>query len=147
MSRLPQWITDNKLGVGRVEVDGETYTYQILSRKLEPALVGFMGITPDGACFISEDVPQRFILHDLTHEVRCKALRDQGVEGGCRTTLERDMQEVPAEMRSEYVRYRRDFFRRLIAFYAKEPDGTDEKIARLKREFALSLEFLEQQPV
>lgn len=136
--QVPVWAREFVVSEQEVEVDGTVYSFWVLMRELAE-LRNFVGF-PGGFLFISEEVPAEYRKYMLRHEVREFTSR-AGQAGRCLATLQQELNEVPDDIRADYIRFRRQFFRDLSAYYARR-EGSDE----LKREVAASLVYLENLP-
>lgn len=136
-SPVPEWVLQAKVGDGTVKVDGNVHMYHILSRELEPRLPGFLGFPNGEVLFLSEDVPESYRPYVLAHEVREFTVHKDSL-GRCKTSLLLELADVPPLLLPEYLRYRLDFFRRLVAYYA----ASDKEA--FKAEIAMSLAYLEK---
>jgi hypothetical protein len=128
------------MGWGEVEYNGNTHTYAILSRELEPSLPGFMGYNDKAFLFISEDVPAHWRAYVLRHELReFTVLEDE--PDRCVASLRVELKEVPVEERDSYIAWRREFFQELIAFYTERgtPDRTFMASIRASQELLTEL--------
>ena len=67
---LPGFAIPHKKSTGFVIVDGKRYEYAVLSRLMEPNIIGFVGFPKGQFLFLSKDVPVKFRRHVLAHEVR-----------------------------------------------------------------------------
>ncbi|MDP1833900.1 MAG: hypothetical protein Q8L11_03135 [Candidatus Moranbacteria bacterium] len=114
----PKVIQDNAVGYGVVALHGEGIPYAILSRNVNKDLPGFVGCLKDGgerSFFISEDVPAQFREPQVLHEImEFEELAE--CPGSCLMALRYELTLVPADLYEEYLRFRRDFFRRLMAY-------------------------------
>jgi len=120
----PDWMRENEVRVGQVEYDGRQVTYTVLKKGLEPRLLGFLGQS-EGNFFISEEVPEAYVEPQLIHEI-IEFTELVGEKGRCLESLKRELETVPDEIKVDYIKYRLDFFARLIEFY-KESEDEDFK--------------------
>lgn len=132
----PDWIKNNEKGRGNTVVDGEVYPFTVLDRELEPGLPGFVGFPGAEHLLASEDIPPKYRQYILRHEVReYTQFKDQ--QGKCLTSLKRELEDIPENIRNEYIAYRREFFRKLVDFYQDSDDGG------FKREIQASSDYLQ----
>lgn len=136
---IPEWAVPFVLSRGTVTVDGEEHEYHVLLRHLEPELPGFLGFSNGTFLFVSEDVPSAFVPFVLGHEVR-EFTTLAGQPGRCLTALQRELEEVPASLKHQYIAWRRDFFERLVAYYRQRGEANTEFF----REISKSLAYLRQ---
>lgn len=132
----PSWIKNNEVGVGEIEYGGKKIPYTILKKESVPTLPGFLGYPNAEYLFISEEVPENFRAPQLIHEI-IEFTELKGQKGKCVEALKRELSFVPEEIRQEYFKYRRIFFKRLIEYYK---DFKDEDF---KAEIQASYEFLQ----
>lgn len=135
-------IQSNAIGYGAVTFQGEVILYAVLSGSVNKELPGFVGCFKEGGerfFFISEDVPELFRGPQVLHEImEFEELAE--CPGSCLRALRYELTLVPADLQDEYLRLRRDFFRRLMAYCTAHPDWYAEQ--RL-RDFQESLDHLE----
>ncbi len=136
--KTPEWAKKFVLRRGSMEFSGKNYYYHILAKNLEPNLEGFVGFPQGEYLFCSEDVPEEYRRFILGHEIgEFTELAKQ--PGRCLTSLKLELAEVPEEILSKYIAYRKSFFARLVDYY-KDKKVTDE----FKQEIQLSYEYLKQ---
>lgn len=111
--------------------------YTVLRSGLAPTLPGFLGYLDGQHLFISAEVPERFRNPQLIHEI-IEFTELRGVKGRCLEALKRELAMVPADIKQEYLEYRRIFFAKLIGYYA----GSDDE--DFKAEIRASYEYLQQ---
>lgn len=120
----PTYITDNQAGPFRqVSVTGENTSYAVVHSDADAfseAPDGFVGCIPDTQFFfISDEVPELFQELFMAHEVYEYALAGGPDEAGnCLKALHYELTLIPKNIRGEYLVYRRDFFQRMVDFYA-----------------------------
>jgi len=130
----PEWMKQNEVDKGEIILAGETYKYTILKKELEPALAGFIGQF-EGHFFISEEVPNEYRELQLIHEIiEFTELTDQ--PGRCLQALKRELELIPDNIKSEYLKYRKDFFKRLIAYHT-ERETNQEFIKEISASYRL----------
>ena len=134
---IPDWAVPFKVGEFTIGVDGNVYAVHVLSNELEPNRPHFLGFSDGKFLFISEDVPEEFRIHVLSHEVR--EFAKKGEKGACKRALLNELEHLAPEMRKRYLAYRTRFFERLVAFYHEQ---SGDKIDHLKAEIAESLAHL-----
>jgi len=132
----PEWIKNNEVGSGEIELEGKKIPYTILKKELAPELPGFLGFFEGEHLFISEEVPEKFREPQLIHEI-IEFTELKGKKGRCVESLKRELSIVPEEIKKEYLEYRRDFFAKLVEYYE---DSEDEEF---KSEIKASYEFLQ----
>ena len=137
---VPTWLRKFVVGVNIVTFTRPNFPYVpflIISRKMEPALRGFVSYDK-GLPFISEDVPVAFWPYFILHElIEFEELN--GVGGRCLEALKRELAFVPKEILQRYIAYRRKFFAGLVTYYALSKHGAN---AEFKAEIAASLKYL-----
>jgi ubiquinone/menaquinone biosynthesis C-methylase UbiE len=130
----PEWMKQNEVDKGEIILAGETYKYTVLKKELEPALAGFIGQF-EGHFFISEEVPNEYRELQLIHEIiEFTELTDQ--PGRCLQALKRELELIPDNIKSEYLKYRKDFFKRLITYHT-ERDTNQEFIKEIRASYKL----------
>ena len=138
----PKMIQNNAVEYGAVTFHGEVILYAILSRNVNKDLPGFVGCFKEGGerfFFISEDVPAQFREPQVLHEImEFEELAE--CPGSCLRALKYELMLVPTDLQDEYLRFRRNFFRRLMVYCTAHPDWYAEQ--RL-RDFQESLDHLE----
>ncbi len=137
----PEAIVKVAKSDGAIEFrDGEV-PYAILKREANPKLPGFAGCWEVGEekyFFISEDVPERFRVSILLHEMQ-EFIVHKKVPGSCLKSLLYEFAFVPGDLYKEYVRYRRNFFRRLVPFCVNSSQYSEQHIRNVQE----SLDYLE----
>lgn len=135
----PNWIKNNEVGTGQVEYDSEKIPYTILKKDLEPRLPGFLGYLNGENLFISEEVPEAFRLPQLIHEI-IEFTELKGQKGRCVEALKRELETVPEGIKKDYIRYRTDFFARLVEFYKSSNDEDFKTEIKASHEFLRTLD-------
>lgn len=125
----PDWIKNNEKGRGKIEVDGETYPYTIMDQELEGAPPNFVGFLDAKFLFISEEVLPQYRNHFLRHEVICNK-KLQGRSGRCEQATKRELEQVPEEIKEDYIKFRIKFYEDLIDY--QEKHDNDELVKELK---------------
>jgi len=133
----PDWIKANEVGKGEIEHKGLKVPYTVLKKELEPRLPGFLGYPNGEHLFISEEVPEKFRIPQLTHEI-IEFTELEGQKGRCLEALKRELAIVPEEIREEYLEYRTNFFANLVKLYEKSEDED------FKTEIQASYDYLQQ---
>ncbi len=109
-----------------------------MKKELEPALPGFIGQF-EGHFFISEEVPSEYRELQLIHEIiEFTELVDQ--PGRCLQALKTELKLTPEDIRDEYLKYRKDFFERLIAYHTKR-GASQEFIEEIKASYKLLIKL------
>ena len=122
--KRPMWIRNNTVRLGEFEYRGITIPYSIMNKDLEPRLPGFLGFF-DGYLVISEEVQDSYRRPQLIHEY-VEYTKSNDKPGRCVAALKHELKFVSEEIRSEYLRYRRDYFGRLIEYYRDLRKDADE---------------------
>jgi len=139
INSIPEWAVPFILSRGTITVDGKKHEYHVLSRHLEPELLGFLGFPGGIFLFVSEDVPSAFVPFVLGHEVR-EFTELSGQVGRCLAALRRELEEVPNDLRDRYIIWRRNFFERLVTYYRQRGETDTEFF----KEICASLAHLRQ---
>jgi hypothetical protein len=129
-----------------VTLGARSFSYFVLPQSLEPNLKDFVfrctGDAGDGHLFgISASVYERCRQYAVAHEYIEFTEIGMDTPDRCVKALEEEMKLVPDDLKPEYVRMRRDFFRDLIDYCAKQPEHYTESDLR---EFRQSLDRLEE---
>lgn len=129
--QFTQLLYQKTLRIGEIEVAGNLYPYRVINKDLAPKLPFFVGLT-QGFLFISEEVPPKFRQYPLEHEVYCNLIF-KGQNGRCLRALKQELAKVPAEIREQYIKMRREFFKALVRYYqtSKDQDFKPEIMASL----------------
>lgn len=121
-AKVPSWMVEFIVGVMLVEYGpskprARVFPCLILKKELESKLPGFVGYNEEEELlFISEEVPERFRLPILHHEL-AEAHEFAGQEGRCLKAFESEL-FYAGHMGYDYFPYRKQFFTRLVAFYS-----------------------------
>jgi hypothetical protein len=140
INNWPTSLTDEK--IGELQKTSGGCIYLVVSGKAFASVApdGFVGCIPDTQFFfISDEVPESFRELYIAHEAYEYALEGgPDSRGNCLRALRYELSLVPRNIRKEYIPYRRNFFRRMVAFY----DGNAE--FSIRRDNILeSLRFIE----
>ncbi len=136
----PEGIVKAAKSDGSIEFRDGKVPFAILGREVNPKLLGFAGcweIGEDKYFFISEDVPERFRVSILLHEMQ-EFIVHKKAPGSCLKSLLYELAFVHGDLYKEYILYRRNFFRRLVP-YCVEENYPDQHIKNIQE----SLEYLE----
>lgn len=133
----PDWIKTNEVGTGEIEHEGKRILYTILKKELAPTLPGFLGYPNGEHLFISEEVPEKFRVPQLIHEI-IEFTELKGKKSRCVEALKRELSVVPEEIKQEYLEYRRNFFAKLIEYNKNSKDED------FKAEIQASHKFLQE---
>lgn len=136
--QIPEWLRKFAVGVNTLTFNGVTYPYLIIDKKLEPKLPGFVSFS-GGLLFVSEEVPVGFREFFLLHEI-LEFQEPTERKGRCLKVLQQELVFVPAEIKKSYIAYRREFFSRLVSYYA---DGDKRGTPEFRDEIAGSLKYLQ----
>ena len=132
-------IEKYKVGSDVVSYDGKDIEYTILDPAFEPKLPGFVGYPGGKHLLISSEVPEAIKDSILIHEI-IEFGELKGQKGRCVTALRQELLGVPDGIRQEYLRYRRDFFKDLIAYSA--PSANQEFMEEIQASYQLLLELV-----
>lgn len=133
-ARVPSWMVEFIVGIMLVEYGpsiprSRVFPCLILKKELEPELPGFVGYNEkEELLFISEEVPKRFRLPILHHEL-AEAHEFEGQEGRCLKAFESEL-FYGRHMGWEYFSYRKKFFKKLVAFYSKPGQRPDHSFLK-----------------
>lgn len=113
------------------EVGDHKFGYFVLPQSLEPRLKNFVfrctGEPFDGELFgVSESMDERFRPYAVAHEVI--EFKKIGIDtcGRCAMALDEELKLVPKEIKQEYIKMRRDFFRDLVKYCERKPEHYNE---------------------
>jgi len=82
-----------------------------------PQFPGFLGYPNGENLFISEEVPEKFRVPQLLHEIiEFTELKDQ--EGRCAEAIKRELETITDDIRAKYIAYRTIFFANLDEYDA-----------------------------
>ncbi|MCF7834158.1 MAG: hypothetical protein K9L98_02255 [Candidatus Pacebacteria bacterium] len=136
----PDWMKSNEVGKGILAYKGTNYEFTILKKTVAPKLPGFLGYLDKKFLFISEEVPEKFRLPQLMHEI-IEFIELSGLKDRCLGALERELSDfVPEDIKPEYIEYRRNFFKNLVSYYDTIENFEDKEFLA---EIKASLDFLE----
>ncbi|MEK6892656.1 MAG: hypothetical protein AABX07_00465 [Nanoarchaeota archaeon] len=104
------------------------FSYFIIPHSIEPNLPNFVvrltGEPSDGYVLgISDEVNEKYRPYALVHEFIEFVETKADVQNKCRRALEEELKLVPEELKSDYLKMRRDFFRALIPYCRKQPES------------------------
>lgn len=138
VNALPPWVNANEISREEIEYKGEKFPYSIFKKEAKLELPGFLGhVEGHRHFFISEEVPENFKKYQLIHEV-IEYTELNGKIGRCVEALNQEIALVPEDIKQEYLKYRRDFFARLVEYYKNYEDE------EFKAEIQKSFEFLKK---
>ena len=127
------------------EYKNESYKYNILKADhIEKEIPGFLGYYPQKngekiSFYISNTTPELYIYPQLIHElIEFTELKDQ--KGRCQKSIDFELKEVPAQILSAYIKYRKKLFSNLVKYYAEKPESN----IGFKKELKHSLEKWEK---
>jgi len=132
-----------------VTLGERSFSYFVVPQEEEPDLLDFVvritGNNPsDGHVFgISDHVKEHHRSYAVAHEFIEFTEIGVDVEGRCVRALEEELTLVPKDIKPDYLRMRRDFFRGLIPYCEEQPENyNDQDIAEFRKTLAHLEELL-----
>ena len=106
-----------------VTLDNRTFSYFVVPQSEEPNLPDFVirltGESDDGYVLgISDSVDERYRQYAVSHEFIEFVETGIDTPDRCIGALEEELKLVPEDIKPDYIRMRRDFFRNLIPYSA-----------------------------
>jgi hypothetical protein len=103
------------------------FSYFVMPQEMEPNLNNFVyrctGKPEDGYVFgISDNVQEEFRQYAVAHEFIEFMQIGLDQKDRCRKALEREIELVPEDIKSDYLSMRKDFFRDLIDYCSAKPE-------------------------
>ncbi len=129
-----------------VSLNGNRFSYFVLPQTLEPNLLNFVhrrtGANPDEYVFgVSDNTNEKYRQYVAFHEFFEFTKIGISVPDRCVMSLKEELLLVPGDIKVDYVKMRRNFFKDLIAYCSNQPANyTDSDL----NEFRKSLVELER---
>jgi hypothetical protein len=128
------------VGTGIVIYQWKQVVYHILKKETVPNLKWFLW-QKDLNFFISEEVPENFREPQMMHEIT-EFTELKWKEWRCIEALKNELFLLDKSIATEYLKYRTEFFKRLIKFHENTPSKEWFDADDLRKEINRTYEYL-----